>query len=100
MDESIVKHLQPQVGTLRLSEAIRRGAKIRPQCKHYYEYKGASCALGAAAEAVWGDRGAGWPERFIDEFGITLELFHLIGAKNDSGMTREQVADWLESQGL
>src|ERR1700741_3225132 len=55
MDESIVKHLeQPQVGTLKLSEAMRIGARLRPQCSGYLFNNGASCALGAAYEAVYG----------------------------------------------
>lgn len=38
---------------MKLSEAIRAGAVLRPQCTNgYYISDGCSCALGAAAEAV------------------------------------------------
>lgn len=35
-----------------LSQAIRVGATFRPQCFHSFFDKGATCALGAAMEAV------------------------------------------------
>lgn len=96
---------QPKVGTIRLSEAIRIGAKLRGQTRtgHFF-HDGKSCALGAALEAT------GTPyqhfsvgpfslvnDRFALPFGLDLE----IAERNDQGhMTREQIADWLESQGL
>lgn len=37
---------------MRLSEAIRLGAMIRPQTYFYWFHDGGSCAIGAALEAV------------------------------------------------
>lgn len=88
---------------LKLSEAIRIGAQIRPQCKGRAFRDGGSCAMGAAYEAMTGNV---WPE---DDFGNFPLIMHDFGAPtsivmrvtnmNDNGMTREQIADWLESQG-
>lgn len=106
MDESIVKHLeQPQVGTLKLSEAIRIGAKIRPQCFGVAFENGGSCALGAAFE---GSRGYPWPESdpmgfpmtpLYTGFGVPWEVVSEAFKRNDSRQSRESIADWLESRG-
>jgi len=102
MDESITKHFeQQQVGTLKLSDAIRIGAKLRPQCSHFYHANGASCALGAAWEALTGMTYAEvgisrtLTQRFQLPFNKTIEIMN----RNDAGQTREQIADWLEAQG-
>ena len=113
MDESVTKYLeQPKVGTLKLSEAIRIGARMRPQCTAVMFDNGKSCALGAAYEAVYGYPGNGrygfssdhnnkmleeWlSNAFSDLSHVEDSIWHL----NDSGaMTREQIADWLEAQG-
>lgn len=112
MDESVVKHLElPQVGTLKLSGAIRLGALIRPQCTGQMFRRGASCALGAAYEALFG-----YPEDSDQAGDITRldcitervpvpdflhgNLIRQIGTeKNDNGWSRERIADWLEAQG-
>ena len=97
---------------LKLSEAMRIGAKIRPQAKGRLFDAGASCALGAAYEGafgappaeVWGkdynDAGNALTDcwmRLMDRYpGQTAGIF----TKNDFlGMSREEIADWLEAQG-
>lgn len=113
----------------KLSRAIREGAKLRPQCTGDYtltrEIDGqivdCTCALGAAFEAITGRL----PLRdFLDDNDRVLRTIrrstglswtiqvnlpagdlqtHPLAATsilNDSGWTREQIADWLESQGL
>jgi hypothetical protein len=100
-----------QAGRLRLSEAIRIGAKIRPQCKSFLFFAGKSCALGAAYEAFFGHPGADgyWSDkdlRFMESFGTKLRgkypalPFVEIVSRNDRGESRESIADWLQSQGL
>lgn len=42
----------------KLSEAIRAGAGLRPQCRGQYFSSGASCALGAALLPITEDRDA------------------------------------------
>jgi hypothetical protein len=94
--------------TLKLSEAIRKGARLRPQGTGWWHRDGKSCALGAAYEALTG--------RITNDYsGVTLETIHImatafpafyaltheIGKMNDiQHLTREQIADWLEAQGL
>lgn len=103
MDESVIKHLeQPGVGTLKLSEAIRIGASKRGQCTGRFFKDGRSCALGAALEG----RGIAYAEEdwMVYEtvsplLGITYTLAQEISLKNDTGWSRERIADWLESRG-
>lgn len=88
----------------KLSDAIRLGATFRPQCtERYFKGKG-SCALGAAAEAVGisspigGKLYARFPELHCVELNGRA-LWSKITQLNDSGSTREQIADWLASIG-
>ena len=94
---------------LKLSEAIRIGAKIRPQCSGEWYREGKSCAMGAAAEADgWKDYAVQYRNknivypwmRFKKRFGIDDAMQEHIWRRNDSGESRESIADWLESQGL
>lgn len=99
-----------------LSEAIREGAKLRPQGTGGYGGL-TSCALEAAAEAIGGELEWGDENRFLqlypycfnrvtppmegdlwtDDAG-TESLFSLCWQLNDRGWTREQIADWLEGE--
>lgn len=87
---------------LKLSAAIRIGAKKRPQGfgpGYARRGDGTSCALQAGAEAVTGRLIV-----FTDEceavLGISGTFAEKIWRRNDSDrMTREQIADWLESIG-
>ena len=121
MDESIVKVFeQQQVGKLKLSEAIRIGARMRPDCRVCWGDGVGSCALLAAAEATgmsykaprdgpiirahldrkipdWRDADNAFSmahDGFPDNEGMTISHHHYIGT-----MTREQIADWLEARG-
>lgn len=109
---------------MRLSEAIRKGAELRPQYHGWYFGDGASCALGAAYEAVAGRYSTGHTavERTLHEsFKATLDasatcpcstphrcdaedvpvVMNVIVDLNDNcKWTREEIADWLAGQGL
>ena len=55
MDESEVLKFEQQVRPMRLSEAIRLGARLRPQLTSgLWQENGMSCAIGAAYEADTG----------------------------------------------
>src|SRR5882762_300527 len=95
----------------KISEAIRIGARLRPQCTGQMFLHGKSCALGAAYEALYGYPGLdvvqmntviegscalNWlPKGFPTMAKYDSAIF----MKNDSGETREQIADWLEALG-
>ena len=110
MDESVIKHLeQQQVGTLKLSAAIRIGAMMHPQGVGSYFYDGKTCAIGAAYFGC-GLTGAPRPamaEEFQSRIPTSIEaervFTHEVGRSisqaNDDGWTREQIADWLEKKG-
>lgn len=106
---------------MRLSEAIRLGAMMKPQsAQAYYNHEtGGTCALGAALDAIGVlDIGteyisyyantraliAMWPWVFEGRTGFRpfengLRPFEKITAMNDVlGRTREQIADWAEEQ--
>lgn len=108
-----------------LSEAIREGAKLRPQAHHGMLLAGGTCAMGAAAEAI------GFSTREID-YGCYFDLLDLypyarttettcpvvscgkawdfdnksrtylgqliVHLNDDHRWTREAIADWLESE--
>ena len=111
MDESVVKHLEQQQIT-KLSQAIREGAKLRPQCTGFTFRDGRSCALGAAYEAAFGyptddiyfsgDRDGEMARKLHEKFNIpwSFSLPREVGMyMNDAGMTREAIADRLEAIG-
>lgn len=103
MDESVVKIFEEQkLGTLKLSDAIRIGAKLRPQCFGVYATRYGTCAIGAALEATGRapDQHCIAIEDVAGFFGITQNLIVQVVGKNDvDHMTREEIADWLESIG-
>jgi hypothetical protein len=97
MDESEVLRFEQQKQITKLSQAIREGAKLRPfQCKGNYFDGAASCAIGAARDALGCDSTL--------ELRVTLRVSdNVIGEVimwNDSGMTREAIADKLEAMGF
>lgn len=111
---------------MKLSEAIREGAKKRPQTFDsffswdYDTDEGdrvciGSCALGAAYEACVGSVSNYFPEQGVFDaisacVGIDLDqpigpanmaLWREITGRNDEDRhTREEIADWLEAEGL
>lgn len=85
---------------LKFSEALRIGARLRPQGRYQLFDGQRTCALGAMAEAM------GWiPTTGAGDFGSLPErikswpLFGDVFKRNDTGWSREQIADWLEAQG-
>lgn len=103
MDESVVKHLEQQQGTLRLSEAIRIGATAYPVCRGvWYDGKGGACA---ATSAAWV---TGMSERHPYSMHIEKhfakmgwpDLINEISYMNARGASGESIAVWLAAQGL
>lgn len=86
----------------KLSQAIRLGATFRPQCVYGYYERGGSCALGAAAEAIAGEKYMDCsPLQVIKQrFNVPMAILSSIIRQNDAGRTREQIAEHLEAQGL
>jgi hypothetical protein len=105
---------------MRLSEAIRLGAMLKPQGREQLlTHAGRSCALGAALDACGQLRGeqATWPNSPLYATAAALwpildvmasaprdadllrdRLKYLITQLNDERRwTREQIADWVES---
>lgn len=106
---------------MKLSQAIRNGAKLRPQARLAFFYAGKSCALGAAYEGYYGSTNTSMEEvadclsrRFpvlrlllnksqvpscIEGDGKDQYLLNnVVTTLNDyKGWTREQVADWVET---
>lgn len=111
---------------MKLSEAIRAGAALRPGIRgRYADYRvwggadtcSGTCALGAAYEGITGKPPDTFSEdvteRLVDLFPVLTtrytgdgnsddwNLLDAIVHRNDyQDMTREQIADWLEAQGL
>ena len=86
---------------LKLSEAIRIGAKLRGQCVNAYFKKGRSCAIGAAAEAMFGVNEDTFSTMHAEVIlrTITTHIASEVLIRNDEGESREQIADWLEGLG-
>lgn len=103
---------------MKLSTAIRKGAKLRPQAWFtFYSPDGRSCALGAAYEALYGCvpgdaldvlvkiRKAchiSYRRRlYLTDLESSLDTFQAVTHLNDAlHWTREHIADWVEAQGL
>ncbi len=111
-----------------LPEAIRLGAKIRPQSVGISWHDGKSCALAAAYEVTGGEflKGAGDPDYFLiknhlnkvwpglmdhpvdlpsavsrhEVYGDdpTILSAAIVELNDHHGWTREQIADWVEEQ--
>lgn len=99
------------------SEAIREGAKLRPQIFNVFATKNGTCALGAGAEAITGERcyatdvceileaTYGYMTVWRDcvhcplSDGTFLYLRDAVIHLNDEHhWTRERIADWLETE--
>lgn len=88
----------------KLSEAIRIGARLRPQCVGEYFMDGRSCAYGAAWEAMGRlpyEKMPAAVTQVCEELGfyVPLDVAVKVYSLNDSGWTRERIADWLEGAG-
>jgi hypothetical protein len=111
MDESVIKHLEQDSAQMKMSMALRLGAALRHKCiGEWYSPDGGSCALGAMYEATFMEKkidGGALIARFpqLDEKiqrpdGIVESLIGAIHHLNDSGWSRESIANWLERRGL
>lgn len=90
-----------------LADAIRQGARLRPQAFHRYSSNGASCALGAAAEAIGIKIDTEDPfDALLQAFPVLcyreaengMRLFEWIFYSNDElRLTREEIADKLST---
>lgn len=100
MDMSEVMKLDAPAKITKLSQAIRIGAKLRPQGRGQLLYRGASCALGAAIEGMGLTPCDDMNFKDLqDMFGSTLCAF-VIDWNDNHGLTREQIADKLEALGF
>ena len=101
---------------MKLSEAIRLGAMIRPQGFHGLFGEGKSCAMGAALEAVGfpyedipsnqlcegmklfsGHSHTRWCPVCRESPQTTAPLYRVVEHLNDTHRwSREQIADWVE----
>lgn len=120
-DESVMKQLEnfaPAIGdvvrndtpqkALKLSQLIRIGCKATTQlrCKDYISANGRSaCVWGAVAIALGGGRELAAKLHWEDFYKEARRAFFAahnytpLSANDRYGWTREQIADWLESQG-
>lgn len=95
---------------MRLSEAIRLGSMMKPQCFRGFHRDGGSCAIGAAADAIgistdrWALRAA-FP--LLAEVNVvcpacgrnqmTLHVGMIPHLNDFHNWTRERIADWVET---
>jgi hypothetical protein len=96
---------------MKLSHAIREGAKLKPQSIWEHKHVGSSCALGAAADIVGCTIRDGGDERLLAYFPELANpvpavdevppgtLRKLICSLNNGGRTRERIADMVEELG-
>jgi hypothetical protein len=101
MDMHEVSRFEQKVGTLKLSETVREAGYIDPWDYH-------QCALGCAYRHRTGRdlptdavRGAANCLIFAARyFKIPMPVARAVENQCIRGDTREQIADWLEAQGL
>lgn len=110
---------------IRLSTAIRKGIEHFPvQAKEAFFRRGregqGACALGCAIYAVYGTTGDEMIDELVDAYPELWQEEHhiqpdgmskakidtetlkdvIVTLNDDHGWSREQIADWLESEGL
>src|SRR5260221_13134749 len=94
--------VQQKVGRLKLSEALRIGARLRPQgfgAPIRRRDDGTSCAMQAIAEGMTGILTRTTHEA-MELSGVSGLLCERIWMQNDGyRLSRESIADWLQSQG-
>jgi hypothetical protein len=96
---------------MKLSHAIREGAKLKPQSIWEKKHVGSSCALGAAADVVGCTIEHGGDDALLEFFPQLADhvpaveelpagtLRALVCGLNNGGRTREKIADILEEIG-
>lgn len=99
-------------GSVKLSHAIREGAKLARQSPWDKRHVGATCALGAAGQFVGCTVETGGDERLLDHFPeLRTEvpafqefpagtLKSLVCGLNNGGRTREVIADIVQNLGF
>lgn len=93
---------------MRLSEAIRLGAMLKPQGFGVLrDASGATCALGAALDAI--GHGENYTAAYIEfpicraslihpvRGGASIGMYVLMTLNDDHRWTREQIADWVQT---
>ena len=105
MDQSEILKFEQQQQITKLSQAIRIGAKLRPQT-HLWSDGVGSCALTAAAEATGYDYGDGFGHysftihpHLRKQFPSVPETVLEKVSEWNCSMSRERVADRLEAMG-
>lgn len=88
---------------MKLSEAIRRGCKFRPQgfgCR--LSADGRTCALGAAVDGYHGKPVIGdvMSVFFLEDVWPEYPHTDIVTWNDDDRLTREEIADRLERRGL
>jgi hypothetical protein len=97
--------------TLKMSEAIRIGARYRPQAFGSLTDGFGTCALGAAIEGIFGPwsvmTSGGRTCQHLDAiYGERYRAvknvggFGIVNLNDELKWSREQIADWLEAEGL
>ena len=102
---------------MKLSEAIRLGAMMKPKGDGHFEQAGRTCALGAAMDAVGlldaaSDIALNIRDVYGKHFPVLRSLVRhpdsrmgvvqwrldavIVDLNDDCGWTREQIADWVE----
>lgn len=106
LDHSEVLKFEQQQQITKVSQAIRIGAKIRPQCRGTFFRDGGSCAMGAMAEAMGVPYGSELPLMAVAyalwvpaTIAFAQKVRMTLPVANDTGWTREQIADKLEELG-
>jgi hypothetical protein len=96
---------------MKLSAAIRIGAKLKAQSPWDQKHVGSSCALGAAGDAVGCTMEDGGDDRLLEFFPQLSDqvpgvneisagtLRNTICRLNNAGRTREKIADIVETMG-
>ena len=96
---------------MKLSEAIREGAKLKPQSPWEKKHVGSSCALGAAADIAGITITDGGDDKLLEVFPQLANkvsayeefpegtLRTLVCKLNNGGRTREKIADIVETIG-
>lgn len=111
LDTRIAPAPVERVTPIKPSEAIRLGClTTTPGAGEFFNGRGSACALGAMAVGLGyrGPRHGGWisgayhlvtnalPPSLPLPSGSMAEGIHAVWMRNDSGWSRERIADWLE----
>lgn len=113
MDESVVKHLeQPQVGTLKLSDLIRKGRPlIEAEHRHCFRFCALGCAFaGAKGRAMTPEEEASFCQKDVRTTPVAERIARAIGVPERAAILANEmhlfqsllataIADRLEAMG-